>query len=115
MVAAAQQGKTKAARLAPRKRAAGWLRMAPRRSSRAARWCQRLAVFALPYLVFVVLGARFGLIETTATYWLLGIGAVVLLAAIVCGLVGFRDLWVNGDRGGIDIEQATPRQPLAVL
>ena len=75
--------------------------MAPRRSSRPAWWCQWLAIFALPYLGFVVLGHRFGLIETTATYWLLGIGAVVLLSSLVCGLVGFRDLWVRGDRGGM--------------
>ena len=87
--------------MAPRARTAGWLRMAPRRSSRAAWWCQWLAIFAVPYLAFVVLGHRFGQIETTATYWLLGIGAVVLFAALVAGLVGFRDLWVRGDRGGM--------------
>lgn len=88
-------------RLAPRARTAGWLRMAPRRSSRWAWWCQRLAVFTVPYLAIVVLGHRFGLIETIATYWLLGLGAVVLLASIACGLVGFRDLWVHGHRGGM--------------
>lgn len=88
-------------RLAPRARTAGWLRMAPRRSSRAALWCQRLAIFAVPYLVFVVLGHRFGQIETTAAYWLLGLGAMVLLAALACGLLGFRDLWVHGHRGGM--------------
>ena len=88
-------------RLAPRVRSAGWLRMAPRRSSRAALWCQRLAVFAVPYLAIVVVGHRLGQIETTAAYWLLGIGAVVLLASLVCGLVGFRDLWVHGHRGGM--------------
>ena len=75
--------------------------MAPRRASRAALWCQRLAVFALPYLLFVVLGHRFGQIETGAVYWLLGLGGVVLLASLVLGLAGFRDLWVNGDRGGM--------------
>lgn len=84
-----------------RRRGPGWLRMAARRSSTAARWCQRLAVFAVPYLAVVLLGHRLGAIETPAVFWLLSLGATMLLAALVLGMVGFHDLWTHGHRGGM--------------
>lgn len=84
-----------------RARGPGWLRMAARRNSRAAVWCQRLALFCVPYLAIVVFGHRTGAIETPATLWLLGLGATLLVLAVVLGIVGLHDLWSEGARGGM--------------
>lgn len=72
-----------------------------RERSAAAFWCQRLAVFAIPYLGIVVLGHRFGAIDTQSTFWLLGLGVVILLAALVAGVRGLYELWTYGSFGGI--------------
>lgn len=72
-----------------------------RGTSEAARWCQRSAVFAVPYLAIVVIGHRLGLIETWQSFWLMGVGVVMLVAAIGCGLRGFYELWVYGNTGGM--------------
>lgn len=88
-------------RLAPRARTAGWLKMAPRGTSRAALWCQRLAVFLLFYLPIVVAGHRFGLIETPGAFWLLGLAVALLAVCLVLGAAGFHDLWTTGARGGM--------------
>lgn len=93
--------RTVARSLPLRTRGPGWLRMAARRSSRAAVWCQWLAFFCVPYLAIVVLGHRAGAIETPATLWLLGLAAVLLILSVVLGLVGFHDLWAHGHRGGM--------------
>ena len=53
--------------------------------STAAVWCQRLAVFCVPFLAIVILGHRFGSIETAQAFWLLGLGAAMLLLAIGLG------------------------------
>jgi hypothetical protein len=69
--------------------------------SQAAVWCQRLAVFCLPYLLIVILGHRFGALDTISTFWLLGLAILMLLASIAAGCVGFYELWTYGHKGGI--------------
>lgn len=69
--------------------------------SEPARWCQRLALFCVPYLAIVVLGHRFAMIETPQVFWLLGLGVVMLVSAIAFGLRGFYELWVYGNVGGM--------------
>ncbi|MEP0943645.1 MAG: DUF1499 domain-containing protein [Rhizobiaceae bacterium] len=69
--------------------------------SQAAVWCQRLAVFCLPYLLIVILGHRFGAVDTVSTFWLLGLAILMLLASLAAGCVGFYELWNHGYKGGI--------------
>lgn len=73
----------------------------PRQRSSAADWCQRLAVFSVPYLIIVILGHRFGAIDTVPTYWLMALGILILLAALVAGARGFFELWTYGSEGGL--------------
>ncbi len=88
------------------------LQRVQRRTSEPARWCERLAVFALPYLAIVVLGHRLNMIETPQAFWLLGLGVLLLVAAIGFGVRGFYELWVYGNTGGIRSLRGTT---LAVL
>ncbi|EFL88911.1 hypothetical protein R2A130_1396 [Ahrensia sp. R2A130] len=75
--------------------------MEARGVSTAAAWCQRMAIFCVPYLAIVILGHRFGSIETAQAFWLLGLGAAMLLLAIGLGVWGLYRLWTFGDKGGI--------------
>lgn len=77
------------------------LSRSPRRRSSAAQWCQRLAVFAVPYLTIVILGHRFGAVDTVPTFWLLALGLLIVLAALIAGIRGFYELWTFGAEGGL--------------
>ena len=70
--------------------------------SQAAFWSRRLAVFCVPYLLIVILGHRFGAVDTISTFWLLGLAILLLIAAIVAGFIGFYELWTYGHKGGIN-------------
>lgn len=70
--------------------------------SLSAVWCQRLAVFCIPYLLIVVLGHRFGAIDTISTFWLLGVAIFMLLSSLAAGAFGFYELWTYGKKGGMD-------------
>ncbi len=83
-----------------------------RRRSRSAIWCQRLASFALPFLLITILGHRFGFIDTVPMLWLLGLAVVILLASLVLGVVGFMQLWSDGRKGGL---KATQGMLLAIV
>jgi len=72
-----------------------------RRKSMAAQWCWRLATFAVPYLLIVVVGHRFGAIETQSAFWLLAFGIAVILASLITGARGFYELWSFGHEGGL--------------
>jgi hypothetical protein len=71
-----------------------------RRISRAARWSRRLAQFAFVLFVMSGAGHRFGLIETVAFFWLLGMVGALVIAALSCSAFGFYRLWTRGDRAG---------------
>ncbi|MFZ1813301.1 MAG: DUF1499 domain-containing protein [Rhizobiaceae bacterium] len=71
-----------------------------RRSSRAAIWCQRLAVLCIPYFALTILFHRFAKVTTPQTYWLLAFGLLLILASLVAGFRAFLDLWNKGLKGG---------------
>lgn len=72
-----------------------------RQPSRAAWWCERLALFALPFLVMVIGGHKIGAIDTLPTFWMLGLGFVILVVALVAGGFAFYELWTFGHKGGL--------------
>ncbi len=73
-----------------------------RHRSSAANWCQRLAGFAVPYLIIVILGHRFGAVDTITTFWLLGLGVMILIASLITGARGFYELWNYGHEAGLN-------------
>ena len=73
-----------------------------RPASRAAVWCQRLAGFCVPYLLIVIVGHRFGALDTISTFWLLGLAILMLLVSILAGIVGFYELWTYGYKAGMN-------------
>lgn len=85
---------------------------AERHRSSAAVWSQKLATFAAPFLLIIILGHRFGAIGTLPTFWLLGMLILILLIAIVAGVRGFYELWTYGHKGGLASARALA---LAVL
>lgn len=70
------------------------------RHSNAAKWCQRLAFFLIPFFVIVILLYRFDKIETSQLFALVGVGFFVALIATVLGFRAIVDLWNKGYRGG---------------
>jgi hypothetical protein len=70
-----------------------------RRTSSAAGWARRLAWFGA--MLFVVAGAahRYGLLETVAFLWILGIVGSLGLGALMLAAVSFSRIWTFGDRG----------------
>jgi hypothetical protein len=79
---------------------------AERRSSSAALWASRLASFSAVLFVVSGLGHRFGLVETIALFWLLGVVGTLAVAALLLAGAGFFQLWTFGDRGGISAANA---------
>ncbi len=73
--------------------------------SNAGVWCKRLSFFAIPYFVIVVLAHRTGNIETIPVFWMLGVGVLILVAALALGIRGFLDLWNNGHEAGLNSAQ----------
>ncbi|MCG6859603.1 MAG: DUF1499 domain-containing protein [Salaquimonas sp.] len=71
-----------------------------RRTSRAAYWCQRIALVCVPYFLISILLHRFAKVTTPETYWLIAFGLLMLLASLALGARAVFDLWTRGDRGG---------------
>lgn len=71
-----------------------------RRTSAAAMWARRLALFSAILLVVSTAGHRFALIETIAYLSLLGIVLALALTALLMAGLGYSRLWEYGDRGG---------------
>lgn len=69
--------------------------------SRPAFWSYRLAVFLVPFFIVTIVGHRTDFIPTPALIWLLAIGFGLALIGFVCGVAGFRDLWLKGYDGGL--------------
>ncbi len=78
-----------------------------RQPSRAAWWCEKLALFALPFLVMVVAGHKIGAIDTLPAFWMLGLGFSILIIALVAGGIAFYELWTFGHQGGLRATRGT--------
>jgi hypothetical protein len=71
-----------------------------RRTSRAAYWSRRLAIFAAVLFIVAGLSHRARFLETEAFLWVLGIIGTLAVLAVCCALWGLSRLWRHGDRGG---------------
>ena len=71
-----------------------------RRQSRSAVWALRFGVFAAVLLVLAFLLHRFWKLETPDFVLAAGLSGALALLALLCAAKGFRNLWVNGDKGG---------------
>ncbi len=71
----------------------------PRRVSASARWCRRLAVFAVPVGLLTTLLHRFGQIDTPAALALLGLVLAMAGLALVLALAGIVSIWRRGRHG----------------
>lgn len=70
------------------------------RRSNAAVWCQRLALFLIPYFLVVIFLFRFSKIETNQLFALIGVGFLITLVGTILGFRAIADLWSKGTRGG---------------
>ena len=73
------------------------------RRSRAAIWCQRLAVFLIPFFVMVILLYRFAKIDTLQMFVLISVGFLIALLSLVFALKAISELWSKGYRGGSQV------------
>ena len=71
-----------------------------RRQSKAAKWCLRFAIVAIPFFVLTVYLHRSAAIETRQAFWLIAFGIGMLVASLVFGLRAASDLWEKGYKGG---------------
>ncbi len=74
-----------------------------RQTSRAAGWARRTGAFSVVLLATSVIGHRYGLVETPAFLWVLGIVALLAALALLFAGLAFSRLWNFGDRGGRDL------------
>ena len=73
------------------------------RRSRAAIWCQRFAIFLIPFFGLVILLYRFSRIEPLQMFVLISTGLVMALLAIILGLRAIVEIWNKGHRGGSQV------------
>lgn len=71
-----------------------------RRRSRAALWCQRLAIVSLPFLLLTVLLHRYERVTTQQSFWLFAFAIAMLTLSLLLGLRAAADLWEKGYKGG---------------
>ena len=70
------------------------------KTSLSALWCQRIAVFLLPYFAAVILLFRFSKVELSQLIALGGVGFILTIVALLLGLRAISLLWVKGYGGG---------------
>ncbi len=70
------------------------------RTSRAALWSRRIALFSFVLFVISGLGHRQGLVETNGFLWILALVAALALGALILVAASFRGIWSRGDGGG---------------
>lgn len=71
-----------------------------RRKSKAAIWCLRISVLAIPYLILAVFLHRTGNIDSEQVFWLFAFGIAMLITSILFGLWAAVELWEKGSKGG---------------
>jgi len=74
-----------------------------RQTSKAAGWSRRTGAFSAVLLLTVLVGHRYGLVETPAFLWVLGLVALLAAFALLFAGFAFSRLWNFGDRGGRDL------------
>lgn len=74
-----------------------------RRTTRAAGWSRRFGAFSAALLIVACLSHRYGLLETQALIWVLGVVFVCAIFALMMGTYAFSRLWNHGDLGGRDL------------
>lgn len=72
-------------------------------TSRAAGWARRTGAFSVVLLVTAWLAHWYGLLETPAFLWVLGIVAFLAALALLFAVFAFSRLWAYGSRGGRDL------------
>lgn len=75
--------------------------------SPSAGWARRLAAFSAVLLLTAGIGHRYGLVETVAFYWLVGIVGALAVAALLAAGAAFSRLWNHGESTGRDVTVAT--------
>lgn len=70
------------------------------RYSRAAVWCQRIALFLIPYFITVIIMFRLSKIEISQLFALIGVGFMLALISLVFAFRSISELWTKGFRGG---------------
>lgn len=63
-------------------------------------WSRFLARLAAMMFLIAGLSHRYGLMETTGFFWVLGVICLLAIAALVLSLLAFHRLWRAGARGG---------------
>lgn len=71
-----------------------------RRISKAANWCVRLAIIAVPFFILTVILQRTASITINQTFWLISFGIGMVLTSLMFGLRAAADLWEKGYKGG---------------
>jgi len=71
-----------------------------RRESLSAIWALRFGLFAAVLSVLGFLLHRLGKIETPEFVLIVGLGGALAIFSLLCAAKGWRNLWVNGDKGG---------------
>jgi uncharacterized protein (DUF1499 family) len=71
-----------------------------RKTSGAALWSRRIALFSLVLFVVSALGHRRGLVDTFGFLWILLLVAALAVLALLLVAASFRRVWSRGDRGG---------------
>lgn len=71
-----------------------------RRTSRAAMWARRVALFAALLFAVSAVAHRARMFETPGFIWILAVVAFLAAVALFLAALGFSRLWRFGDRGG---------------
>ena len=71
-----------------------------RRVSPMAEWARSVSVFSMVLFATAGLGHRYGLVETYAFIWLLGLIAGLALLGLALAAGGMARLWEHGDKAG---------------
>lgn len=71
-----------------------------RRQSRSAIWAMRTGIFAFFLLVLGFLPYRFWKLELPDFVLVAALSGALAVLALILAAMGFRNLWLNGDKGG---------------
>lgn len=71
-----------------------------RQESGAAKWCLRLAVITVPFLLLAILLRRSNAITIEQSFWLLAVAIAMIIASLIFGMRAALDLWEKGYKGG---------------